>query len=104
MKKRFKINFPNEVKIENVDLSRFERLPVILNNHNWSEPLFVGIAENIKVNCKGMFITPIFHKQNESSKRFADMQKNGIIKSVNAGGFYDKQSGNFDLFEVSICP
>lgn len=72
---------PNEV----IDFSRFNKNPVVLNEHNWGEDP-IGMWTNIKLVSGKWTGTPIFHALTDTSKRKKDLYDGGWIRAASIGG------------------
>lgn len=100
MKRRFKINVPEGIELNNIDLSKFNTNPVILLNHDHNS-LPLGMASDVKLSNRGLYCKFKFHKLTNESVYVDYLRREGVVVEAFAGGYLEDEK--FNIYEVSIC-
>lgn len=98
------MNNDNEIKPGVIDLSRFDQMPVLLHDHQSDRP--IGMAENIRLDDKGLYFVPAFYDKEQAKKYLEYLSVEGILVAQPGGIIELDDEGNinkFILLEISIC-
>lgn len=91
------------VRNEGIDLKRFKKNPVILNDH-WNDTASVlGKWDNIRIEGSKLLADPVFDMEDEAAQKIAGKVERGFLKGCSMGLSFDraflkaKPDGSYEL-------
>lgn len=71
---------------ECIDFSRFEKNPLLLEEHHWIVDYILGTVDNWRIENGEWVCDPLFHLETERSKERSGMYKKGALRACSIGG------------------
>ena len=90
------------VRTSGIDMSRFEKNPIMLNNHRRDLEQTLGKWTNVRVEGNKLIGTPVFHTDNPKVAVIADAYEKEFIVAASIGYDYDEESDPFELMPDGV--